>query len=71
MNQLPPILSHPLVVLVIGALLVFGRDAVIGLLRRRERQLLNDKDPSNDGQGHLMGSAADALEKFDPRSNRR
>ncbi len=65
MNQLPPILSHPLVLLLVGALLVFARDLAIGLLRRRERDLLNDKDPANDGQGRLFGSAADALEKFE------
>lgn len=57
-------IHDPLVLFVIGAAYVLGRDFVVGALRRDAQAKLADKDPSNDGRAHKELAAADAIEKL-------
>lgn len=64
MPALAPFLHDPLVLFVLGALYVLGRDFVVGFLRRDAEKKLADKDPSNDAIAHAELSAADAITKL-------
>lgn len=58
-------LAHdPLVLFILGAVYVLGRDFVVGFLRRDAERKLADKDPSNDMVAHAEMAAADAITKL-------
>lgn len=61
--ELPPVLSHPAVLLALAILGPLVRDFVVGVLRSRAKTLRADKDPSNDGEAALLEAAAAAIEK--------
>lgn len=63
MTQLPPILTNPMVLLLLAILGPLVRDVVVALLREAKRRLLADKDPNNDSAAVALGIAADHLEK--------
>lgn len=47
---------------IVMMLVLYTKDFVSNLLHRLEKQLLSDKDKSNDKLGELAGAAADALD---------
>lgn len=63
-EQIPPILSHPVVVLAIAFLGSLLKDLVVGVLRQIAKRFLSDKDKGNDELARLLDDAADALDKL-------
>ena len=66
MTPLDPqqMLHDPLVLFVLGAVYVLGRDAVAALLRWHAKKLREDSDPKNDGLAAVEESVADNLAKL-------
>lgn len=63
MEQLPPILSHPFVLLSLAILGPLVKDVVKALLRGWAKRVRADKDPANDGLADAADAVADGLDK--------
>lgn len=57
-------IHDPLLLFIVGAVYVLGRDFAVGFLRRDAERKLADKDPSNDAVAHAELAAADAIIKL-------
>lgn len=60
-------LHDPLVLFVLGAVYILGRDAVAAFLRWHAKKLLADNDPKNDGLAAVEESIANNIEKLGPK----
>lgn len=58
------LIHDPLVLFVVGAAYVLGRDFLVNFLRNDAAKKLSDKDPHNDNIAHAELAAADALSKM-------
>lgn len=62
--NLKDMIHDPLVLFVLGAMYVLGRDILTGALRRDAHAKLADADPKNDGAARAELAIADAVERL-------